>query len=121
MAKKGLSIAGGILALLGASGLFALWWFVLGPALATASSLNLLWTLFMGDLLGIWNSGINWMMMILGLPLEILMFIGIQIVTMPVSVNFWGVIKLDPFICVIVLVGLIALGAILAMAGAGED
>ncbi|MHA1378910.1 MAG: hypothetical protein ACTSRG_11060 [Candidatus Helarchaeota archaeon] len=123
MGNKAVGIVGGVLGLLGAGGLFALFWWVLSPALATASSMNGLYTLFLLDMYGITNSGIDWITPIFaGLALGDIALISQAILTMPVtSVNFWGVIQIDLFICVIVLVALIAVGAILAIAGAGED
>jgi len=124
MVSKAVGIIGGILGCLGGAGLFALWWFVLGPTLTTASSMNGLWTLYVLEQAGLitlpatfWTDPV-----LLGLNLFQILVLATFITTMPVtSVNFWGVISIDIFICVIVLVGLIVAGGILAIVGAGED
>jgi len=123
MGNRNAGIFGGVLSLLAATGLFALWWFVLQPALSVASSYNGLLTLWGLEELGFITTGIPWSNPILGtITLEQLVWIGASVTSMPVTqVNFWGLFQLDFLICVIVLISLIAVGGILGIAGAGED
>ena len=117
-------ITGGIFSLLGASGLFALWWFVIGPALAARGLINLLWMYVIYHLLtqGLADLLLDFFLqeVFAGIILLELLLVLTYITTMPIQVNLWGIIQLDPFICIIVLVGLIALGGILGMVGSRE-
>ena len=125
MGNRAAGIFGGVLALLGGGGLFALWWFIIGPYLAEIAAVGALWNLFMIDMVyGMGFLGAPfWGAEIIpgtGITVMFYMYHWLVIASMPLIVNFWGVISLDPLICVIVLVGMIATGGILAIAGAEE-
>ncbi|MFX0134480.1 MAG: hypothetical protein ACFFDN_12645 [Candidatus Hodarchaeota archaeon] len=129
MGKKAAGIIGGILVLLCASGFFALQWFVIMPAnqnYASASSNMTLWMMDARlnvthpdepDTLIPWNTTL-----IESITLEDFILIDFTMKMAPVvDINFCGVISLPIMICVFILVGMSAIGGILAIAGAGED
>ena len=129
MGSKAAGIFGGILILLCASGFFALHWFVITPANNNYGSANSSMTLWMLDArlnvthqnspdpLIPWNTTL-----IEGVTLEDFILIDSTMKMTPVvEVNFWGVISLPIFVCVLILVGMGMLGGILAIAGAGDD
>ncbi len=122
-----MGIVGGILCILCASGVFAMYWFVLQPANNTYNIGQTQLGLYtMETQLNQTIVGINWSAPfyppLINDPTGKIILIDSYMKMAPVSsVNFWGVIQLDMFICFIVLAAMGAIGGILAITGAGED
>jgi hypothetical protein len=117
--SKAAGVLGGIFTLLGVLGFFFLWVFHYKPLTEISSSYSMLFTIYLGDLLGVWVSGINWSLPFLpGVTLGDWLLINVQIVTMPItSVNFWNVFRIDTTGCIVILTAITAVGSILAFTG----
>jgi hypothetical protein len=127
MGNRVAGIMGGLLCIVCASGVFAMYWFVIQPANGTLAWGQTELGLYVSETqLNQTIIGVNWSASFyppfVNETTGEIFLIDAAMKMAPITVvNFWGVISIDIFICFLILIGLGGLGGILALAGAGED